>query len=235
MRPRDPRRLVPVRREIERLARVRILDVPEGGARDDGSVVSRQSAELTLPREALERMWTPEYLERLARTYWRFLGRISFGLLRVLYTPTSRAIAVLRRPFVLLAFHAPEYDVEARRGAVTWRIDRGLLVSPRGRGRGFLRIAVERLRDEGEDAVVRVDCEVSNFYPMLAAARPGGRADLLGRIAMAFYSLTQLRVHVLVTHAFLRSLARLDLGPSVVGALRSGEPPRVVDEPSRTP
>jgi hypothetical protein len=34
------------------------------------------------------------------------------------------------------------------------------------------------------------------------------------------YEQTQLRVHVLVTHAFLRSLANLELEPSVIGALR---------------
>jgi hypothetical protein len=250
VRPRDPRRLArrpdlhaprldrgrlaewpqrPFTRRTEELARVRIVDPPEGEPRRDGSVVSRQAAELRLPREELDRIWTPEYLERLARTYWRFLGKISFGLLRVLYAPDSREIALVRRPFVLLSFRAPEYDVAPRSGMVTWRIDTGLLVSPRGRGRGFLRIHVERLRDEGDDTVVRVECSVSNFYPMLAAARPGGRRDPFGRLALAFYSLTQLRIHVVVTHAFLRSLARLDLAPSVVGALRAGEA-----EPART-
>ena len=39
------------------------------------------------------------------------------------------------------------------------------------------------------------------------------------RIGRAIYRETQLRIHVVVTHAFLRSLARLDLAPSVVGAL----------------
>jgi hypothetical protein len=33
------------------------------------------------------------------------------------------------------------------------------------------------------------------------------------------YRVTQLRIHVIVTHGFLRSLARLELEPSVVGAL----------------
>ena len=41
------------------------------------------------------------------------------------------------------------------------------------------------------------------------------------KIGRVIYSQTQLRIHVIVTNAFLRSLARLDLAPSVVGALRA--------------
>ena len=33
------------------------------------------------------------------------------------------------------------------------------------------------------------------------------------------YNQTQLRIHVIVTHAFLRSLANLELEPSQVGSL----------------
>ncbi len=43
----------------------------------------------------------------------------------------------------------------------------------------------------------------------------------LARIGSFVYRVTQLRIHVIVTNAFLRSLARLDLAPSVVGALRA--------------
>jgi hypothetical protein len=39
------------------------------------------------------------------------------------------------------------------------------------------------------------------------------------RIGQPLYGFTQLRIHVIVTNAFLRSLANLDLAPSVVGAL----------------
>jgi len=164
-------------------------------------------------------------LERLARTYWRYLSRISLGLLRVVYTESSRAIVLLGRPLVLLRFHAPEYETTPTRGSVTWRIDRGLLVAPSGRGRGWLRITVERPPDgEGSEVTVRVSSEVSNFHPMLAASRPGGRGGLLGRLARWFYAVTQLRIHVVVTHGFLRSLARLELEPSVVGALSRRDP-----------
>ncbi len=220
MRPRDPRRLAERRRTAR--ARVKIVDVPESGHAPDGSVTTRQSAELTLPRAELERIWTAEYLERLARTYWRFLTRISLGVLRVLYTPESREIAVFGRPFVLLRFFAPEYDIEAERGTVTWRINRGLLVAPLGRAKGFLRISVARMPEQPgqqDEVSVSVSSEVANFYPAIAGW------GWFSRIGRAIYRETQLRIHVVVTHAFLRSLARLDLEPSVVGALRAPDEP----------
>ncbi len=132
MRRRDPRRLL--ERERRARARVNIVAVPRSGYEPDGSIGSKQVAEVTLPRSELDRIWSPEYLERLARTYWHFLTRISLGLLRVLYTPHSREVVLLRRPFMLLRFHAPEYDFHADGGTVTWPIDRGLLVARRGRG-----------------------------------------------------------------------------------------------------
>ena len=77
---------------------MRIIDEPQSQAAPDGSVTSRQVAEVTLPRSELDRVWNAEYLERLARTYWRFLTRISLGLLRVLYGPDSREIVLIGRP-----------------------------------------------------------------------------------------------------------------------------------------
>jgi hypothetical protein len=202
---------------------VTIREKPSSRSAPDGAVASRQTADVSLPRAELERLWTPESLERLARTYWRFLERVSLGLLRVLYTPHSREVVAVRRPLVLLRFRAPEYDVAADRGAVLWRIDRGLLVVPHGRGKGFLRISVELgnpSRGEASDhRTVTVCSEVSNFYPMIAGS---GWFSLIGRYV---YRFTQLRIHVIVTNAFLRSLARLDLAPSVVGALADGATP----------
>jgi hypothetical protein len=214
VRPRDPRRLLATRR-YER-ARVNVIDVPQPGPSPDGSVTTRQAAEVLLPRGELERLWTPEYLERLARTYWRFLTRVSLGLLRVLYTEDSREVVLLTRPLVLLRFRAPEYEVEADKGTVTWRIDRGLLVGRHGRGRGYLRLSVLRgpqRQSAPDEGSVYVASEVAHFFPAIAGR---GRFSRIGRF---LYSETQLRVHVLVTHAFLRSLARLDLAESVVGAL----------------
>jgi hypothetical protein len=201
-------------------ARVQLVDAPQSVSEPEGSVTSRQVADVTLPRSELDRIWNPEYLERLARTYWLFLTKVSLGLLRVLYSPFSREIVLLRRPFRLLTFRGPRYRAEANRGEVTWPIDRGILVAPNGRGKGYLRITVERTDDEpGRDEVtVRVSSEVANFYPALAV---GWLPRWMARIGGFIYRVTQLRIHVIVTNAFLRSLARLDLAPSVVGALRA--------------
>lgn len=213
MRQRDPRSVLSRRRRAR--ARVRIVDVPASDAQPDGAVTTGQVAEVTLPRSELDRVWSPEYLERLARTYWRFLSRVSLGLLRVLYTESSREIVLLTRPFVLMRFHKPEYQYGATRGTVCWPIDRGLLVAPSGRGKGFLQISVRRPpldETEGQSEITaHVTSEVANFYPTLG----GWGARLGGHI----YRVTQLRIHVIVTNSFLSSLARLDLAPSKVGAL----------------
>jgi hypothetical protein len=210
VRSRDPRRLLERHRRAR--ARVRIVHVPQSGYSEDGAVGSRQVAEVTLPRAELERIWSPEYLERLARTYWSFLSRFSFGLIRVLYGEDSREVVFLRRPFVLLRFHRPEYQINPDGGTVMWPINRGVLVAHRGRGRGFLRLSVHRrpIDDGTGEATLIVTSEVMNFYPTIAA-----------RFSRWIYEQTQLRLHVIVTHAFLRSLANLELEPSRVGALRA--------------
>jgi hypothetical protein len=209
-------------RSREARARVQLVDEPQSVSGPGGSVTSRQVADVTLPRSELERIWSAEYLERLARTYWLFLTRVSLGLLRVLYTPFSREVVLLRRPLRLLTFRAPRYETEANRGAVTWPIDRGILVAPNGRGKGYLRISVERPHDApaqpDAEVTLRVSSEVANFYPAIAA---GWLPRWAARIGSFLYRVTQLRIHVIVTNAFLRSLARLDLAPSVVGALRA--------------
>jgi len=215
VRRRDPRRLL--ERERRARARVQIVRVPRSEYEADGSIGSKQVAEVTLPRDELDRVWSPEYLERLAATYWRFLTRFSLGILRVLYTDDAREVVVFRRPFVLLRFHKPEYEIESTGGAVTWPIDRGLLVAPSGRGRGYLRLTVERKPDDDtpDEASATISSEVVNFYPLIAG---WGWFSKIGRI---IYNETQLRIHVIVTHAFLRSLANLDLVESTVGDLRT--------------
>ena len=223
MRRRDPRRLIRRRRQ----ARARVTIVREeqrSPASADGSVTTKQVADVTLPRAELERIWSPAYLERLARTYWRFLTRISLGLLRVLYSDDAREVGAAGAAAVLLRFHAPEYEAEADRGAVTWRIDRGLLVAPAGRSRGYLRISVDgrpRRDRDGDEVTGRVSSEVANFYPTI------GGWGWFARIGRHLYAVTQLRIHVIVTHAFLRSLARLDLAESRVGALAARLPDAV--------
>ena len=216
MRPRDPRRLI--ERERRARARVQIVAVEQPLSAPEEGIGSKQVAEVTLPRSELERIWSPEYLERLARTYWRFLTRVSLGLLRVLYTEHSRDVVVLCRPVVLLRFRAPEYAFHSDGGTVTWPIDRGLLVASRGRGRGYLRLTVRRRPsdDDGSgEAIAVVTSEVVNFYPMIAS-----------RLGRWIYDQTQLRIHVIVTHAFLRSLANLELEESRTGMFSPSALPR---------
>jgi hypothetical protein len=174
----------------------------------DGAVRSVQGADITLPEAELERLWAPPTLENLARTYWRFLSRVTLGLIRVYYTETERFVSLLFRPLVLLRFQAPEYEMNADRGIVRWRIERGVLVSKKGRGgNGFLEIDVLRCpAPEPGRARLHVEVEVANFYPAIARA-----------FSRWVYRNTQSRIHVLVTHGFLRSLARLDLARSRVG------------------
>jgi hypothetical protein len=202
---------------------VRILREPERDeVSETGAVSSVQEADAAVPCDLLDRLWKPEYLERLARSYWRFLTRISLGLIRVVYAPDSRTVVLLSRHLPLLRFRRPEYEASGEKGAVTWRIERGLLVAQEGRDRGFLRIDVERRRDPGPRGLdpgpgcelVRVRVEVRNFYPWI---RGRGR---FARFGTWLYSNTQLRIHSLVCRLFLRSLVRLDLPPSRVGALR---------------
>jgi MYXO-CTERM domain-containing protein len=178
----------------------------------DGAVRSVQSAELILSRAALERLWSGENLENLARTYWRFLSRVTLGLIRVVYGPEERRVVLLFRPLSLLRFEAPEYTLEPGHGKVSWRIRDGLLVARRGRGCGVLALDVRRLDDGNgsELTTLRIEVEVANFYPAIAAG-----------FSTPVYEATQSSIHVLVTHAFLRSLAKLRLAQSKVGRLRA--------------
>jgi hypothetical protein len=216
-----------IRRRRQARAQVTIVRAEHPAASPSGSVTSRQVADVTLPRAELDRIWSPAYLERLARTYWRFLTRVSLGLLRVLYLPDAREVVVLMRPFVLLRFRPPEYEAAGDRGSVTWMIDSGLLVAPAGRDRGYLRISVERPAGggDGSDLVTgRVTSEVANFYPAIAGW------GWFARIGRHVYAVTQFRIHIVVTHAFLRSLARLDLAESRVGKLAAALPVAVAGD-----
>ncbi len=179
-----------------------------------GAVRSIQRADLLLDERALEAIWTPPHLERLARTYWRFLTRVTLGLIRVRYTSEERTVVLLFAPFRLLTFHAPEYELDATRGLVRWRIARGLLVARRGRdGDGYLQIEVSRepapAAAQPGQARLHVEVAVVNFYPSISG------------LSLRLYNATQSRIHVIVTYGFLRSLARLDLAESRVG--RFGE------------
>jgi hypothetical protein len=186
-----------------------------------GSVRSIQAATVTTPEGQLDAIWTAMHLERLARTYWKFLSRVSLGLIRVEYTETERRVVFLRRPFVLLRFRAPEYEIGDGRGIVRWRIRDGVLVAKEDHG--YLEIDVRRT-DPGEAGhdQAHVEVEVANFYPAIATW-----------VARWFYTATQSRIHVLVTHGFLRSLARRELEMSAVGryAAPGERPVNVGDTP----
>jgi hypothetical protein len=173
----------------------------------DGAVRSVQAAKLVLPAADLERIWSPKGLEQLARTYWRFLTRVTLGLIRVKYTETTRTVALLFRPLRLLRFQAPEYAMDANGGIVRWPIEDGILVARRGCG--YLQIDVKRLGPSPSKPgyeCLYVAVEVANFYPAIAH-----------RLSRWIYTQTQSRIHVIVTHGFLRSLRRLDLAKSKVG------------------
>ncbi|MGH2912983.1 MAG: hypothetical protein ACRDJ3_10975 [Solirubrobacteraceae bacterium] len=195
-----------------KIARIEKLEDHTSEDASSGAVRSVQEADMTLPEQALVELWSPMHLERLARTYWRFLTRVTLGLVRVVYGESGRSVVLLGRPLKLLTFKPPEYELDGARGVVRWDIEGGLLVARHGRqGLGHLQIEVRRLpvRKEGE-ARVHVGVEVANFHPAIASG--------LGR---RVYNATQARIHVFVTNGFLRSLARLDLAESKVGRLAS--------------
>jgi hypothetical protein len=213
-----------LRQERARRAPAVIAESHSQTSLDDstGAVRSVQSAEVFLRADALEQVWSAEYLERLARTYWRFLARVTLGLIHVSYSEHERSIVLLVRPLRLLTFHAPEYEMDGLHGLVRWRIARGILVARRGRdGGGYLQIEVRREQSVGDDPVeigqreegaqvrLHVIVEVANFYPSIASG-----------LSRRIYDATQSRIHVIVTNRFLRSLRRLDLAESRVGRFR---------------
>jgi len=184
---------------------------------DDGAVRSVQSARIALSEADLDRLWTPANLENLGATYWQFLSTATFGIVRVLYGSDDRRVTILGiRALTLLRF-----EMAAEHGRVSWQIQDGLLVAARGRGQGWLSLDVKRVDPvtglpgpvTGSEApagsgVLSIEVEVANFYPAIAS--------WLGAFV---YQVTQSFVHVLVTHAFLRSLSTLELTQSRVAQL----------------
>jgi hypothetical protein len=202
---------------MRRIADAVIRDPIEHTVMDErGAVRSIQAADISMPEATLAALWTPMHLERLARTYWRYLARVTLGLIRVVYTPTERMVVLIARPLVLLRFRAPEYKLDADRGVVRWSIRDGLLVASEGHeGDGYLEIDVRRMPGDGERAKVHIEIEIASFYPAIAL-----------RLTRWFYAQTQSRIHVMVTHGFLRSLADLQLEESAVGRFANGAGPR---------
>ncbi len=124
-------------------------------------------------------------------------------------------MVLLGQPLTLLRFDAPEYMMEADHGEPSaGGSSDGLLVARPGRGCGYLSVDVRRLGlDEEGRAKLKIEVEVANFYPSIAVG-----------FSTPVYEMTQSAIHVLVTNNFLRSLAKLDLAQSVIGALREDGP-----------
>jgi hypothetical protein len=169
-----------------------------------GPIGCAQSALITVDDRIFEQIWTPSTLELLARSYWRFLTRRSFGMVRTSYREGARKVAVAGVP--LLRFRSPEFETGADFGSVSWPIDRGLLVAPAGRGEGYLKIEVRHSADRqtrpGTESIT-VTSEVVNFYPWIRGS------GWFARLGTWLYSQTQLRVHIWLTRGFLRSLRDL--------------------------
>ncbi len=158
----------------------------------DGAVRSLQAAELAGPPG----LATPAGLARLERLYWRTIIRATLGLVRPRPRDGGCELVLLARPLVLMAFGAPVRSAGEGRAEVRFPLTGGLLLA-RGRARaagGELRLRVRARGDGG----ARVEVEVEGYRPALAA-----------HLAPWLYRATQARVHVLVTHGFLRRVARL--------------------------
>ena len=149
----------------------------------------------------------------MARAYWAFLRRMSLGIIRVHYEATSRTVTAFGR-IPLLRFGAPQYETEeglrpghladrsrpARRARGP-RQGRAARLDPALRPRRRRR---RRRRAPGTEVRLIAQVEVENFYPGI---RGRGR---FARFGAWFYAQTQLRIHVIVCNAYLRSLPRLD-------------------------
>jgi hypothetical protein len=167
-----------------------------------GAVGSVQTAELEVG-DRVGRVMSRSFLEHAAAEYWRVITRFTLGLVRMISDAEDQCVVLVGRPLVLLRFQIPEYETSESAASVTWRIERGILVSPKGRNRGFLRLSLE---PRGASSVnghrrVRVEMEVQNFYPWL---RGRGR---FARVGVWIYAQTQQRIHRAVTRRFLRKLA----------------------------
>ncbi len=185
---------IPMSAEL-RLYSDRLSKVPRTGA-----VESVQEAELRLD-ELASSVVNRGFLERAARAYWRLITRWTLGLIRVTSDGGEQCVVLIARPFVLLRFHAPEYEVSENRGSVIWRIKRGILVSREGRDTGSLRLAVAAADGADGRCRVHVRMEVQNFYPWLRGTGPSAR------VGVWVYAQTQQRIHRTVTRGFLRRLA----------------------------
>lgn len=199
-----------------------------------GPAGSIQEAEILVERSTLERIWTADSIELLARGYWAFLRNVSLGLIRMNYAHDSRTVTILNH-IPLLRFGNPTYEASEEHGRVTWPVVGGLLVAREGRGQGHLRVDVRRCDRDGVDdeadalldqvrLIARV--EVDSFYPGLRGS------GWFARWGAWFYAQTQLRIHVVVCNAFLRSLPNLDFPDVDTTSMPSDRESRPEREPA---
>jgi hypothetical protein len=173
-----------------------------------GPVGSVHEARLYVSPQALSRVLTTRFLAEIADAYHRFLGRISFGVLRVRPGWDRQSLVVLLPAAVLLRFRAPGYREGSGWAEISWGIDRGILVASKNRGRGSLRIRIER---DGGDCgerhrrILRMRMEVAGYYPRI---RGGGWFAPFGAW---IYGHTQAQVHRLVLRGFMASLDGLEV------------------------
>jgi hypothetical protein len=169
-----------------------------------GPVASIHQAELTVAVEGSEQLVGTGFVREVADEYWRFLSRISLGILRRHSEPDHVSLVVVSPRAALLRFRAPRYAASATSEEVEWGIDRGLLVAGRGRGQGLLRISIERLAHSGRDpgkARLLMRMEVLGYYPR---SRGHGWFAPMGAW---IYGHTQAQIHRIVLRGFMRSLA----------------------------
>jgi hypothetical protein len=171
-----------------------------GKVQRTGAVESVQEADLLL-NQAPSYLINRRFLEWAAHAYWRLITRCTLGLIRVTSDGADQCVVLIGRPLVLLRFHAPEYELSADEGSVTWRIKRGILVSRDGRDSGSLHLSVSAVDRADGQSQVHLAMEVHNFYPWLRGGGP------FARVGVWIYAQTQQRIHRAVTRGFLRRIA----------------------------
>ncbi len=183
----------------------------------EGAVRSVQAADLSMPAEELDAIWSPMHLERLARTYWKYLSRVTLGLIRVAYTNDRARGGPRDAPVRAPALPGPGVrdGRPARRRALA-HPRRHPRRRARPRGRRLPAIGIERCAagDDDPDAPRRTSRWRSRTS--IRRSRAASAASCTRQ--------TQSRIHVLVTHGFLRSLARLELEESAVGRFKDRGP-----------
>ena len=100
----------------------------------------------TMPAAELDAIWSPMHLERLARTYWKYLSRVHARAdPRRLHADRARGRAASRGRSCCCASTRPSTRWTPSAAIVRWRIRDGLLVARRAAsGDGYLEIDVRR-------------------------------------------------------------------------------------------